>query len=320
MAQHRVVFGEGQQPITHVPRVRGPDSVRLASLSSITFSIEDLTKSVDDADRVVASGTPVSGTETDVTDAIVGRGQSDPKVVSLVDVTGFVKGRPYLIKDDSGQEIFTAKHIDATGDSIIAETGLTGQYASGATVESVTLTAQFPASHADDLDIIENREGGPFEIRWGYTYDSDKWLVPEEIWVVRTSVQPWITEDELKLRDPTMVSRVKGDANRYGQAIHVAMDDVLGDLNARGIDPSRWRTSQVGKNMLFKKALSYLYMWKLSDKSDERAEKLEESYQGLLQQVTVGRDPVGTVVINPSTDEAPEGTSRASRSNIIREL
>lgn len=308
---HRIIVSEGDQPLKHVPRSQKPFPLRVSALSSVLFRIEDMRESLGGTGRVIASGTPTDDSSTTtLTTAIAGRNQTDQQRIAVVSAAGFAQGRTYIIDDGDNSELFQAKSADASSNIIEASAPLTSEYASGAAVEGVTLEATFPASEADDVGKLENSStGGPYQVTWIYTVDTQILLVPEQVLVTRYSVQPWVTEDEIVEWDPTWATRANGDRGDILKALVRATEHFEMKLEETGRNPAQWRNTRAGGNAVKLKTTELLYAWVGSDRDDAMSRDIRDEYRAAVTSILAGNEPFGATTSPQPTDQTNDGRS-----------
>lgn len=296
--RHEITYGGGDQFVYHVPRDR---SARAYFVASATYQIVDLSRSEDDADRVVqaSGGATVDSTST-TTDAAAGPGQSDNRQIPVTSEAGFAVGHVYQITQDGRSETFLADYV-ASG-VVRSSYPLRNDYTTGATVRGLELRGTFPTAEASDEDDMESG-GGPYAVIWEYTIDGREHTVLEDAWVVRYSVVPMITETDV-LRAWPLANELMRSRATVVDAIAVATEDFLARLEASGRKPELFRHSVVGKVAVRDKALAFLKRWQ---NADDDATRYEESYNRIMNDLTTGQYPERTVEVSQSTNTADKG-------------
>lgn len=293
---HSVLYGAGDQTIKHIPMDRNG---RHVVVSSPTYTIVDLREGKTSAQReIVASTAATVGTASDRTTVAVGRSEANANKIPLGDSSNFAVGRRYLISDSRGSELFTIEAIDVN--DIYTSKGLQGDYCVDASVQAVEVEATFPSSEANDENETVEDRGGPYQILWSYTIDGQPYLVPETVWVNRYSYTPWITREEL-LRGHSQIDQ-RASREAVSDALIVATEEVAAELQAGGLDPSTYRSTQVGRIAVRYRALHYIFMGFHGDKDDELADAYGERYKMHMGQVLINA-PARALVVRDSDDQ-----------------
>jgi hypothetical protein len=141
--------------------------------ASVVWTLEDLRYDDDNAARTLDSGTAVVDTATEVTIAIAGPGQANPRLIDVASTTGFAvstdRARTFyeIVDAQTGErESLELDGID-TDDALIAKQPLTRAYAVGSTIRGLThVTAAIDAAVLQD----EQRVMGdwPMRVLWVY--------------------------------------------------------------------------------------------------------------------------------------------------------
>ena len=297
--RHEILYSGGAQSIYHVPRDR---DARASYVASATYQIVDLTRGEDDPDReIVAAATAATVDSTSTTtDAAAGPGQSDARVIPVTSEAGFTVGHVYQISQDDTSEVFQVAGTE-TG-SLLAQHGLRNDYTTGATVRGIELAASFPSGEAaDETDMKAG--GGPYAVIWDYTIAGREYNPLEEIWVLRYSVQPIITETDVLRAWPLANDLARGRGSVV-EAISVATEDFIARLEASGRKPELFHHSIVARVCVREKALAFLKRWQ---KQDEDADRHDEAYARLMNDLTTGQFPERTAEVDHATATADKG-------------
>lgn len=299
---HRVLYGEGAQTLRFIPI--GPDG-RPNRVTSATYRIDDMRWSTDGAERVVvAAGTAAVLSAASATlSSAGGANASNPQRLHVDNVTSFVDGRRYLLStaDGSSREVIQCSGIDAGATRYIFSLhDIQGIYPVGSTLQAIELEATFPALEANDETEVEEG-GGPYQVLWDFSVAGRAYLVPQEIWLVRYSVQPWIDETDVLMAYPVLAQRVRNRAT-VQKAISTATADVVAQLEGARLNPEEWRLSTQGKVAVRDRSIQYLLMWQQTGDDDLRAERWNQSYLATMQNILVGH-PGRVVRIDGRSDE-----------------
>ncbi|MGL5912290.1 MAG: hypothetical protein ACRCZP_19955 [Phycicoccus sp.] len=141
--------------------------------ASVIWTLEDLRYDDDNAARTLDSGTAAVDTATEVTIAIAGPGQANPRLLDVASTAGFAvstdRARTFyeIVDAQTGErEPLEVDGID-TNDALIAKHPLTRAYAVGSTIRGLThVTADIDAAVLQD----EQRVMGdwPMRVLWVY--------------------------------------------------------------------------------------------------------------------------------------------------------
>lgn len=314
---HKVIYGKGAQPLRFVPRDADGRAWRIASA---TYKIVDLREPEESDEReVVASTATTLGSESTTTDTACGPAQVDPTELSVVDASGFATteiGRKFIVSEDGRVELFTLDQIDSSNDLLYATAPLRRDFSSGASVLAVEHEGTFPLAEANDEDNVEDG-GGPYLIIWDYTIDGRPYSPAEEVWVVRYSALPLVDEADIIRADPRLATRARGEYD-LASAAGLANEDFEADVRAAGRDPSYFLSNVTAKVACRERACFHAYRWFNTETDDDRADRHDQRYQKLMNDLLEGLPPEGSVDINPVTDTAPSGSSEAAGERFIR--
>ena len=304
-SHHKVIYGLGNQTIKTVPL---NDYGRPTAISSCTYRIVDLRKDEDDAERIlVAAGTNATiDTTTTTTSAICGKGTPNTRKIPVQSIVGFVAGKAYLLQATDGErELIIAENIGSN--YITPKDEITRRYASGSTLKGIEVSGTFPTLIANDIDKVEDGEGGPFAIDWSWD------LTPpsrrEIIWLVRQFDNFLCTSEEVFNLDSSFAA-VSGNRVKVESAIRQSSMEIRAHIQAHGLSPEDFHG-----NDLLKLAVIYRTAWHLSnqqkgDKNESRAAEFKEESQKYLDNLMIGKFPEKTVKTNLSNDTATGGGSK----------
>jgi hypothetical protein len=299
-----VYFNEGAQAVRHVPQDRLGRSTRV---SSATFSLVDLRYGEGSDARDLASGSATVGSVDTLLTAAAGPAQADPRRVPVTSVTGVIAGRRYLLfAADGRRESIVVVRVDTSGNIVYALHELQNDYGTTARLQDVEISASFPSGEAADEGSGLRNGAGPYQVTWEYTIGEALYLVPQTIWLSRTSVQPFITETDVLLAYPTLATRLRERAT-VADAILVATEDYCVALQSAGRDPADFRASDIARVAVRAHALEYAFRWFGTDRDDEAAERCHKQWLSLMDNLTVGQPKTGTVTVDRNTDTAEAG-------------
>ena len=315
MKVHRLIYNGGAQNLTTIP----VDKVTGVPLyvTSATYEILDLREGDGSSNRTVASGSVTFGGIDDTLSAAAGPAENNDKLVTVSDVSSYVEGTTYLLQGLQHTELFVAHEIDTTNNLIYARTPLRYDHAVTTTaVRSVEMTVSFPAAEINDESETIDDKGGPYAVVWDFAAGGREYNNVEPIFIVRYDDAPFITEPEVLLAYPGLASRARDPG--VADAIKVATDDFLADIEAAGKDPAYFKTSRSGKIAVRNKAIEYLLRWQQTDDDDANADRWEARYKELMAGLLTGVPDHGTIEIHPVDDEAPAGSSQEQVFDMIR--
>jgi hypothetical protein len=297
-----VIFNEGAQSLRHVPQDRLGRTTRVASAA---YTIVDLRYGEESSEREVASGSATIGSVDTVLTAAAGPAQTDPKRIAVTSSVGILPGRRYVIEGtDGATEPFVALRVETN--TVYAMHELERDYAATASVLDVEIAADFPADEAADENVGLRNGAGPYQVTWEYTIAERLYLVPEIVWMTRTSVQPFITEVDVLRAYPTLVSRLHERATVL-DAIRVAHEDYCVFLRAAGKHPADYRASDIARVAVRCRALEHALRWCQTDRDDLAADRFAEQWLQLMNSLTVGQPKTDTVTVDRDTNTAEAG-------------
>jgi len=300
VADFQVVYNAGVQAIRVVPV---DASGKPLLVTSATFGISDLRRSVDAVDReVVAAGTAATlHSFSQTTTAAAGMATADPRVVTMASTTGASVGHKLLLTNLKGdRELVT---IDSVTSTTVRATGdILKSYPAGSTLVGVELVCTFPADEANDEDRLDDG-GGPYALDLAIV-GSNRPAMRFFVEVVRSKSLPLCTLDDLKDLDPVAAS-VGGDRVDPYTAIRMASNELGVELRMAGIDPSYAAYGEAARV-----ACTYLAAWhalKTVKGADTllRADAYRERARVMINSLISNRTIVGAVKVSRSTDQAP---------------
>lgn len=303
LAEPRVIFGQGDQTIRFVPVDRNGRPTRV---TSATYSIVDIDRAQDDARRVIATGAAVLAAVSTTTSAACGHGQPSPQSITLTSAALVSAGRTYLLSSDAGgRSLVTIAAITGTNAQTLHR--ISGAYATGSAFQSIELEATFPAAAAADEEALQ--DGRRYQIVWTYAIEGEPWITAQLVHFVRYSGEAWITEAECVLGYPTMPDRMR-NRGRISDAIAMATDDVIGELEGSNIVAEQYRTSSNGRRAVRFRALEYCLRWLEGADDLALADKYETRFDRLIRTIITAH-PGDAVKLN-QTDDAAEGSAEVA--------
>lgn len=298
----RVIYSETDQTVIRVPIDERGEPVLLSADATVTF----YDKREDSDSQQVGTATVAQDATSAVLTGAAGYAQADPSLVpispSLVS-----EGHLYLIEGGGKSELFRVGETTTT--EVYATRGLRNQYAADAVVyvRGIELSATFPDLTADE-DAVENG-GGPYLVTWSYVVDGSTVVVADTAYLDRYSLAPIIDEDYVLMADPTIHERARG-RTRVSQAIAVAWQDYLAEVESSGKDPSELMPSNGIKVALRHGAIAYLRDWNASSDAEiAMAAESRRKFNDGMRDLLTGQAPKGTVQIDRDTDEAVTPTT-----------
>lgn len=303
MRRHQIILDATSRTLAHVP----PGYV-----SSATYAIEDLSRGLEDAARVLSSGACTVASWTITTSAAAGPTQTNGRKLSTASTTGAAIGDPSVVTGTDGtREIIEIAAISSNS-YVEALTGLAGTFASGSTVRGIKLTAAIDDADAADEDLLERQ--APLRIVWTYTLDGVRYVVQEPVEFVRqTEAGPSVGEvltaiDKLY---PDMKSRTP-DGTRWDTMIAELGRDIRVDLRARDVDPEAFMAGEAAISLYVAKVCEHAGWLGYAPGSQDQAEWAEKAakrYRQRLESLTIGTAGRGVLETRLTTDTAASSPS-----------
>ncbi len=184
------------------------------------------------------SGTATLDTVNTSLSAAAGPTQSDPQRLALASVAGIVSTRRYLLSVDGRREWVTPIEIGAS--HIRARYPLQSDFASGALVQSTTLTAAVDATFvALTSSLSDLSDTYPdYRVKWTIVYSGKTYVLYTFFDVVRSQVEHRVDMDDVNARAPglfdTLPVEYRVDEGR--PLIDSAWRAVRAHLVASGLD------------------------------------------------------------------------------------
>jgi hypothetical protein len=299
-----IIHGIGAQTLRHIPL---DHQGRARVVSSATVEIVDLRYSEDSAERVVLASSPAAiGSVNTTLTAAAGPGETDTYRFPVASASGIAVGRPLLLIGADGVSELTSVRAIATL-NIFAHLELRHDFATGASVRSVEITASFPALEANDDTEVE-AEPHPYQVTWTYTIDDDVYVVPRIYWISRTTTAPIVDELYVLRGHPTIGPRLRNRAD-IADAIAVANDDYNAEVRAAGRDPASFRGNDTVQVAVRARALQSCFEWMgPADHDVRQAARYESQFKYLMSQILDGRPRPGTVTVDQPTNTGTQDT------------
>lgn len=311
---HEVYYGGGDQSLVHVP---------LARASSATYAIEDLTESDDGPLRfIVAAATPATvDAYSQTLSATAGRGEADPRLVTITAGTAPTIGRRYLLEAADGRgELVTC--VGGTTTTVRLAAPLSGSFPSGSTIRGVEVSGTFPSAAAADEDRFESDE--PCRITWTYTMRGLVWRVAEYVRLQRSRGEARHIADVVKALQLGWEELVIG-AGAHERAIENVVSYAARRIDARlrgkGIEPAEFYAGAQGFDVLLQRAVLHLADLGHHPKTrnpDAFREEQRKEFALLWDGLTVGAVGKGSTETDRSTDTAAAGPRRTIRNPFVR--
>lgn len=246
---HEIVFGEGDQPLAHLPPLR---------VSVATYQVEDLHagESADDRFIVELDDATVDAFSTTTSDD-AGRGESDPYVLPVLSIADAVVGRHVQIASIAGTEV---RQIDvASGTTIRLTRPLALNHPTGATVQGMEILGEFPSAAASDSELYDDDR--VLEVTWIYELRGEPLRVSEQIRMVRSSyaashIGP--VEQTLRATHSAVVQQLDPTGHELRTIIADATEQIELKLSKKNIDPTTFFAGRAGFQLVKAKTLELI--------------------------------------------------------------
>lgn len=312
MQVHKVIHGEGAQTLTLIPH---DADGRPIHVTVGTFEIVDLIESETSPVRVLADGNITHDAIEIAIDTSAGPSEPNKSYFELEDGDTLEVGETYLL----GDELIVVERIDEEvaldTDAVYTRTAIRNDHEDGTFLRSCRIKCQFPALVADED--YDKKLGGPFMVIWRFESGGVKYCVGEQIFIDRFSERPMVAATDVLQAYPSLATRVR-DVAKVEDAISVATDDFLAEVEAAGRSPSSFKTSRAGKMAIRNKAIEYLLRWQQTEQDTENAGVWEEKYRSLMSSLLNGVPPNSTVSVAPRTNTSPRGSDAMQGHGFIR--
>lgn len=308
---HEIYFGQGDQPLHHVPPLR---------VASATYSIEDTTLGEDNADRVLDSGAATVDAFDEALTAASGSGTTDPRAIAAAGGSAVV-GAPYVLEADDGQsELVTA--AGASANAVQAASPISGQYAATTSrLRGVRLSATFPSADAAREELLE--EDRMLLVTWTYTIAERVVVMRDQIRVMRgTARLANVGTVEQYLRDdwPELCRQLPGRGNAVRKLVASCERELVAKMLARRMKPEDFFSGPQGNQIVTLNCL-----WRFGKRGfvpegtdiETWREEAKTDFIVMWRALTVGSPGERTADVDPATNEAPPGASRR-RGGMIR--
>jgi hypothetical protein len=298
MPRHQIILDATSRTLAHVP----PGYV-----SAATYAIEDISRGLDDATRVLSSGACTVASWTITTSAAAGPTQSNGRKLSTASTTGPSIGDPAVVTGTDGTTEVIEIAAISSNSYIEALTTLAGTYASSSTVKGLKLTAAIDDADAADEDLLKRHP--PLRVVWTYTLGSTKYIVQEPIEFVRqTDAGPGVGEVLLAIAKqyPDMPNRMP-DGTRWDSLVASLARDIRVDLKARDIDPEAFMTGEAGISLYVAKVCEHAGFLGYSPGSQDQrtwADLAAKRYRMRLEALTIGTAGRRVLETHLATDTA----------------
>ncbi len=310
-----IYYGQGAQPIRWVPM----DALGHPRSVSATYSVVDLREPETSSLReVVASTAATASAVSTTTTAAVGPDTANPKRIALTSVSDVRVGGVYLLTDGTVVESITIGSINASGLEVEATRAITRVLASGATFVGLEVEGEFPASVANDEDRLTNG-GGPFLAVWQYTIGEQAYVAPQELWLTRYGMAPWVTFDDCARHLPGLAQYV-GDAVDPVEAIRGATDEFFERLLNTSTwrrDPSYFRGNLSADLFIRKRAIAAMLLGGRGENSVELSRDFRDQSEVHVHNLTEGRPPTRATAIDVDTNTATPGGEKHPASRLF---
>lgn len=296
MPAHRVYYGRGAQTLTTIPHRRGAP----VRVTAGTYEIVDTRHSVDNADHVVvAAGTAATVDAFSATTTTkAGRNAEDRKGLVLNSTATLTPGRCYILEGTNGEaEIVTIAAVPSgTTARTVAE--IRGDYASGAALRGVEVSATFPEVEADDDDHLDAM---PWIIAWTF---ADLPPLRESIFAERGEESQLATLADLLQLDPTL-SLVGGDRSNPAAALAQAHRDLRTALQQGGQSEADVLAGGIGRDFVTYRAAFLCMLGATEDAANTRKlDHFEKMATQLQTSLLLGRVKEGVAVLSKSDETA----------------
>lgn len=300
MTQHVVRIDGGDQTLRFVPVDRSGQPRRV---TSATYMITDCSKSLSASDYTVVAETAATLAAVDTTlDDAAGptAAHGSAQRVPVTSTANLAAGRSYLLSsvDGSSRELVLASGVDS-GVALYGVHPVRGDYASGDLLQSIELEATVPSAEAAE----DGEGGGLYQVTWFYSLNGESWAVPQTIRLARHSVATNVTEASVLLAYPPLADRGRGRFS-VATAIAVALDDAMSELSSAGVSPAVLRGGHVLDVAIRNRAIEYMLRWCQTEADSAQADRYEQRYDRLIQNIIIGKPGSDVVEVDPATDQA----------------
>lgn len=316
---HRLIYGGGAQTILHTPRT----STGLAVVvGSATYSIVDLRRSRDAADRVIQASTAATLDTVNTTiSAAAGPQTADPRKLTVASATGITAGRRYLLTHATTGLSQPVRVQAVTGSVLLLAEPVAASYASSATFKGLEISGTFPSATADDAVLFDNG-GGPYLVAWTYTAGGSSLTYEEVLFVERAASLCPATEADVRERFPEIGPATVGGQAQLSSFLHAGWLAARADLLSRGIDVGDLKPALLVEAVCVGTAarVARYSSTAAADRQEEwadLADRFDSRYKDMLAAMSRGRDRPGTVEISREDATASPGSSAEVRRRFL---
>lgn len=297
-----IYYGEASQSVVHVPPVR---------VATATFTISDLTYGEDDSARTIGTANSAATLDSydQTTTAACGPSQTDPRKITVT-TSGIQVGNVYELADASGDGVTTLVRIVGTGSGYVKTSApIPTDFASGATLKGVQLSASFPDATAADSDYIDADR--PLHVRWEYTaVDGRKWIQAQQVRVERRGatdveharVEMWIREGWYDL-----IRELPDDATTLRNWVNYADRKIRARMMGRNVKPGDFAGGPQYQDLLQLRTLLHMASQGFHPKNRDPElfyEERKDEYVSAWNALFVGNPGKNTIDMDRSTDGA----------------
>lgn len=310
-----IIYGLSGQVLRHVPP---------AVVASASYAIEDLTRPIDDAERVIASGAAEVASWSLITTATAGPSRPSGARIPVSSTLGATVGaRAAIVASDGRAELIeiAAVSLDAY---VEADTALADTYAVGSTVRGVMVSAAVPAALVADEDVLKQLR--PLRVVWTYVIGGTQVKAQELIEFRRHSgaatLDVGLAIQRVRKLYPDLPGRLPDYADLDSIAIELA-DVVDDDLRSKSIAPERMMVGPAGAQLLMLRIVAHAadlgYAPGGTPTDDGRwAKTAAARYRERLEALAVGEAGQATAETSLIADTARETPSQTYRGPTFR--
>jgi len=230
-----LIYGVTGQSLDHVPE-------RPVDTGTATWVLEDTALGIDDADRVLDSGSATIPSASLTTDAVAGWTEASPTKIPVTATTGATVG-PWWIEDPEGIGEIVYLEGWVAADYLRTRWPLARNYATGSTVRPLTITAAIDDAVAADEDHLDH-DSTKLRVVWTYEVDGRKSVHQELVKVDRQLAGDGALSDVIAFAIdyfPELGGQVRGDTEleRWARLAQRMITNRMSGLG-KGVDRSRF--------------------------------------------------------------------------------
>lgn len=300
---HEIVFGGGDQPLVHVPpRV----------VASATYMVEDLHEGESSSGRdLVASGAATVDSYSRKTSAAAGRGESDPRLLTVGTVVGVSEGQHLRISSSGGAETRIVEY--ASGTTIRLTRPLATNHPTEADVEGIEISGTFPAASAADSDLYDGDR--VLEVTWYYELLSEPTYVTEQIRMVRSRFEAAYiapVEQVLRATHSALVKQLDPYGDSLREIIEDAAEQIELKLRRKNYDPTTFLAGRAGFQLVKSKTLEIIAENGIHPPGFSSSEYLEHMAGQMARAMNNlhGRPPLDTADVDRGSNTVTSNRSR----------